>query len=82
MRTTVRLDEELLREAKRFAAASGRSLTALIEDSLRQALASSHAADANHPRQVQLTTSPGRPRPGVDLDPTPELLDIMEGHAP
>ena len=34
-RTTVRLPEDLLRRAKRKAAAEGRTLTALIEDGLR-----------------------------------------------
>ena len=37
-RTTVRLPEDLIRQAKRKAAAEGRSLTALIEDGLRRVL--------------------------------------------
>lgn len=36
--TTVRLPEDLVRRAKRKAAAEGRSLTALIEDGLRRVL--------------------------------------------
>lgn len=39
MRTTIRLDEKLLKEAKRQAAESGMTLTAIIEDSLRERLA-------------------------------------------
>ena len=35
-RTTVRLPDDLIRRAKRKAAAEGRSLTALIEDGLRR----------------------------------------------
>ena len=38
-RTTVRLPEELLRRAKRKAAAEGRTLTSLIEDGLRLVVA-------------------------------------------
>ena len=34
-RTTVRLPSELLKRAKRMAAAEGRTLTSLIEDGLR-----------------------------------------------
>lgn len=39
--TTIRLPEELLRQAKRKAAADGRTFTALVEDALRAALAAS-----------------------------------------
>jgi predicted transcriptional regulator len=39
MRTTIRLDENLLAEAKRYAAESGRTLTTVIEDALRTSLA-------------------------------------------
>ena len=38
-RTTVRLPEDLVRRAKRKAAAEGRTLTALIEDGLRLVIA-------------------------------------------
>ena len=37
-RTTIRLPEELMRRAKRKAAAQGRSLTDLIEDGVRRVL--------------------------------------------
>lgn len=78
MRTTVRLDEPLLSEAKKHAAETGQTLTALIEDSLRETL-----ARRKHPvkrRRVRLPTFPGgRVRPGVDLDDTSALLDLMEG---
>jgi predicted HicB family RNase H-like nuclease len=39
MRTTVRIDDRLLVEAKRRAAMSGRTLNELIEDALREAFA-------------------------------------------
>jgi hypothetical protein len=39
MRTTVRLDDDLLRQAKALAARTGRTLSAVIEDGLREALA-------------------------------------------
>lgn len=79
MRTTVRLDDALLTEAKAFAARTGRTLTQLIEDSLRAALA---------PRERELGASAelpvvrgGRLRPGVHLDSMSDLLDTMEGDA-
>jgi len=39
VRTTLRIDPRLLREAKRIAAESGKTLTAVIEDLLRESLA-------------------------------------------
>ena len=43
MRTTIRLGDALLREAERDASRSGMTLTAFIEESLRQRLARSAA---------------------------------------
>jgi hypothetical protein len=39
MRTTVRLDDDLPRQAKALAGRTGRTLAAAIEDGLREALA-------------------------------------------
>jgi hypothetical protein len=77
MRTTVRLDDKLLSDAKALAARSGRTLTAVIEDALRETLARS--ADVP-PRRVKLPASRGGQglQPGVDLDDTAALLDLME----
>jgi hypothetical protein len=79
MRTTVRLDPHLLAEAKRLAAATGRTLTSVIEESLR-----SEIARRRHParkRDVKLTIVDGRGlRPGIDLDDTGALLDEMDGY--
>jgi hypothetical protein len=78
MRTTVRLDDDLLRQAKALAARTGRTLTALIEDGLRETLAR-HSRGQERPR-VALPTFKGRGlQPGVDLDDTAGLLDIMDG---
>ena len=66
-RTTVRLPEELLRRAKRKAAAEGRTLTALIEDGLRRVTAdkkTTHPAKRIMPR---VSSAKGGLLPGVDL---------------
>jgi hypothetical protein len=77
MRTTIRLDEALLREAKQVAARTGRSLTAVIEDALREALARQAGAKPRPP--VRLPTVAGQgAQPGVDLDDSAALLDLME----
>jgi len=39
MRTTLQIDDNLMVQAKKLAAETGRTLTALIEDALREALA-------------------------------------------
>jgi hypothetical protein len=78
MRTTLRLNDELLVQAKEAAEESGRTLSAFVEDALRLVLASK----ARQPkrRRVRLPSSGGGGlRPGVNLDSTAELLDIMDG---
>lgn len=78
MRTTVRLDDQLLTEAKKLAHDTGRTLTALIEDSLRETIA--RARNRSERKPVKLRTFPGDGlRPGVDLDDSASLLDLMEG---
>ena len=77
MRTTVYLPDDLLSKAKQEAAASGRTLTSLIEDGLRQLLANQQKAVSGGP--VRLPTYGGQGlQAGVDLDDTSALLDLME----
>lgn len=78
MRTTVRLPDDLLRDAKRLAAESDRTLTSLIEDGLR-AILRGRPAVAPEPEPVRLETfGRGGTLPGVDLDDSAALLDRME----
>jgi hypothetical protein len=77
MRITIRLDDQLLKSAKRLAHDTGTSLTAIIEDALRQILSRRVAKRPRNP--AKLTTVSGRGvRPGVDLDDSSALLDFME----
>lgn len=77
MRTTVRLDDELLAAAKQRAAADHTTLTSLIEDSLRRTLALRPVASSKrwrvHPVGDAATL------PGVDLDDSVALRDLMDG---
>jgi Bacterial antitoxin of type II TA system, VapB len=77
MRTTLRLDDELLAEAKRYASQSGRTLTSLIEDALREVLAR-RQTKPSRPRVKLPTGGRGGVLPGVDLDNSAALLDVME----
>ena len=77
MRTTIRLDDGLLRRAKAMAAASGISLNRVIEDAVRTALAARLPAD--RVREPELPTYRGRGlRPGTDLDDMSALRDLMD----
>ena len=78
MRTTIRLDDALLRRAKALAASSGISLNQVIEDAVRAALAT--RLPAARVREPDLPTYRGGSlRPGVDLDDMSTLRDLMDG---
>jgi hypothetical protein len=77
MRTTIRLDEDLLAAAKKHAAESGRTLTSVIADALRETL--SRRKESGERKPIRLRTMKGDGvRPGVDLDDTASLLEHME----
>ncbi len=77
MRTTIRLDDELLRQAKRRALETGRTLNAVIEDAVRAAL--QHRRCARTIRVELPVSGAGGTLPGVDLDNTAALYDILDG---
>ncbi len=77
MKTSIRLDDDLLTKAKLYAAMTGKTFTAVVEEALREMLAR-RVVQAERPR-VSLTTVKGRGvRPGIDLDDSASLLDKME----
>lgn len=77
MRTTINLDEHLLREAKQLAAAKGQTLSEVIEEALRAKLAQRHALQARE--RVSLPSFKGQGvRPGIDLKDWASVLDAME----
>jgi Arc/MetJ family transcription regulator len=77
MRTTIRLDENLLAEAKKYAAESGRTLTAVLADALRETLSRRSAPGERKPVRLRTMKGDGM-RPGVDLDDSASLLEHME----
>jgi Ribbon-helix-helix protein, copG family len=77
MRTTLQIDDQLMKAAKKAAAESGRTLTSIIEDALRLALFSGNRGTESKPFHVPVF-SMGPPLPGVNLDSNAELLDLME----
>ena len=76
VRTTVNIDDRLLKQAKVAASRSGRSLSDLVDDGLRLLL-SRAAPGARKP--IELPTFGGSGlRPGVDLEDKPALLDLLD----
>lgn len=77
MRTTINLPDDLLAQVKKVAAETRTTVTALIEEALREKLGRRRRKRESHP--VHLTTfgSAGL-QPGVDLDDSAALLDLMD----
>jgi hypothetical protein len=76
MRTTINIDDALLAEAKQVAARTGRSLTDVVEDALRESLHRRHGT-ARRAVELPVFGEEGL-QPGVDLDDSAALLDLMD----
>jgi hypothetical protein len=79
MRTTLDVDDRLLRDAKKRAAERGEPLTRVIEHALRAYLHPPRAQAA--PFRLKLLTRKGRALPGVDWDDRDSLYERMEGRS-
>lgn len=77
MRTTINLPDDLMTQIKKLAAASNSTVTALIEDTLREGLARRRRSRRSG-RMTLPTYGRQGPLPGVDLDDTASLIDVME----
>jgi hypothetical protein len=66
-RTTVRLPSDLLSRAKRKAAAEGRTLTSLIADGLRMALADDRRSTRAKRVLPRVSKASGGLLPGIDI---------------
>ena len=78
MRTTVRLDDGLLEQAKAEARKNRKTLTSLIEEGLRFVLANGGAPVRRKKIVLPVSRDRGGVLPGVDLDNNASLLDVME----
>ncbi len=77
MRTTVTIRDDLLRRARQVALQRSCTLSQLVEESLQRALSSQQASAQTKP--TRLPTFRGRGlQPGVDLDSSAGLFEIME----
>ena len=74
-RTTLKLDEDLLRGLKEKAAREGTTLQAVANDLLRQGL----TAPVTRDYRLEILTWKADLQPGVDLFDRDALFDLMEG---
>ena len=81
MRTTVRLDAGLLREAKAEASRKGETVTALIERGLRLVLARGRARGRRARITLPVSRATGGTRPGVNLDDSSAVMDRLDGRS-
>ncbi len=79
MRTTLNLDDNLIRAAKRRAAETGQTLSATIEAALREIL--EPKKKTKHSYRLRWLTVKGGAQPGVDLADRDALIDRMEGRS-
>ena len=77
MRTTLDLDDELMKEVKKAAAESGRTMTDIVEQSLPETLL--RPAATKKPYRLKLPVVKGRRPPKVDINDRDALYDFMDG---
>lgn len=83
-RTTVRLPEDLLRQAKRKAAAEGRTLTSLLEEGLRRVVTEKRLGNESRRVFPPVSSATGGLLPGIDLaklSALEELEDVERAEA-
>jgi hypothetical protein len=80
MRTTLTIADDLLSEAKERAARTHRTVSEVVEDAMREAFARRSTRPTRRP--VDLPTSPGGPRRGVDLDDNVAVREVAEEDPP
>jgi hypothetical protein len=77
MRTTLDIDDTLLRQAKKQAAEEGKTLTRIVEEALRERL--SPKVRGGKKFKLRLLTRKGRIIPGTNLADRDLLYERMEG---
>ena len=78
MQTTLRMDDDLIRRAKALAAEEGESLTAFIEGAVRRRLEARVSAMTAERPSIPTFAGGGGLLPGVDLDDTASLAEVMD----
>jgi hypothetical protein len=79
VRTTVSIDDHLLRDAKQRALDREVTLSVVVEDALRAALGAGVVSDGEAYRTLPASTRSGGTRPGVEITNGSDLRDLMDG---
>lgn len=77
-RTTVRLPDELVRQAKRKVVQEGRTLTSLIEEGLRRVVADGRNPVTKKRVRPRVSSATGGLMPGVDLRDSAAMQEIED----
>ncbi|RIQ34753.1 ribbon-helix-helix protein, CopG family [Jiangella rhizosphaerae] len=77
MRTTVRLDEDLMRQVKEYAARKNQTITSVLEDGLRQLLERDRR-DVDGPRADLIVFTGDGLHVGIDLDDRSTWAELAE----
>ena len=78
MKTTLLLNDEVHRQAKQASARLGIPLTRFIEEAIRLRISTEATRSAAPVRRLPVCKSKGGLQPGVDLDNTAEILNILD----
>lgn len=78
VKTTLNLDDRLMRAAKRLAAERGVTLTSVVEDALRTSLEERPRAK---PARLRFPTVAGEKVPDLDLGDRDALYERMESYS-
>jgi hypothetical protein len=78
MRTTLRINDQLLADVKKLAIDTHRTLTQVVEDSLREMLARRGQNGSKRKKIILPTFGGGGLQPGVDLASNAALADLMD----
>ncbi len=76
------MEDGLLRRAKRLAAQRDTTLTAILEEALREWLDRQRRSRKRERIDLPVSAAGGGVRPGVDLDDSADLLDRMDRDGP
>jgi hypothetical protein len=80
MRTTIDIDDPILKDLKRLQRREGKSLGRLVSDLLAQSLTSARSADATAAHAFKWHSQPMKAK--VDLSDKHALLDVMDERRP
>ena len=76
MRTTIRIEDDLLKRAKKRAAEEGRTLTSLIEEALSLVVAKQKSSRRGRV-ELPVSKASGGVLPGIDLNRSSDLEEAM-----